>query len=410
MKIMMIKIYSLLGFFALFVFQVSRFFSPKINSAIREREEDFATLMVRIKNLDANKKNLWLHAASAGEYEQIKPVLDEIDRSRWNSLLTVFSPTIYKHAKKDNRADVVTYLPFDTRKNAHQFVRLISPEKWVISRHDLWPNHLIAAKKFGTKIAIINANLHENSMRFMLKSFHHNLFKNLDVVFTMNEKSAKRWAQLCNDEKVFVIGDTRFDQIVRRKRMFSGFAKMEKSNGIVFASLLKSDEPAVFPVVEKLLQNETKRLIVLVPHEPDKKTIQRYVNFLEKNKRSYSRWSDFQKDRCVLLVDIVGVLPDIYHYSKIAYIGGGFGAGVHSVIEPAVYENFIAFGPNFGILEEAVELVNLGFCQVVKTSESLLAFINESREKDRNADVLSFVNKRTGVSDKILEWINNENK
>ena len=101
-------------------------------------------------------------------------------------------------------------------------------------------------------------------------------------------------------------------------------------------------------------------------------------------------------------------MPDIYRHTNIAYVGGGFGAGVHSVIEPAVYENFIAFGPNFGILEEAIELVNLGFVQVVQTSESLLAFVNESRGKKRNMEVSSFVNEKTGAVDKILKWINND--
>lgn len=407
-KIMLLKIYSAFVFLALLGLRVLRLLSKKAKSMLRERKEDFASLLPRIQALDANKKKLWLHAASAGEYEQIKPILDKIDRSEWNTILTVFSSTIYRHAKNDHRADIVTYLPFDTKRNARKFVRLISTEKWVISRHDLWPYHLIAAKNFGTKTALINANLHRNSRRFLLTSFHKNLFKNIDAVFTMNSISAKRWAQFCDKEKIRVAGDTRFDQIVRRKQKFSGFAQLENSTSIVFASLLKSDEPIVFPVIRQLLKDRPKCLIVLVPHEPDKKSIRRYVKFLERSNATYSKWSRFQKDKQILLIDVVGVLPDIYRHTNIAYVGGGFGAGVHSVIEPAVYENFIAFGPNFGILEEAIELVNLGFVQVVQTSESLLAFVNESRGKKRNMEVSSFVNEKTGAVDKILKWINND--
>jgi len=401
-------LYSVLAKILYFLFPVFSWVSPKLSKMYMGRIVQNDEIKTRLRQLP-DKPRIWFHAASAGEYEQIRPILRRMNRSQYILIVSVFSSTIYDQIDDLDEFDLLVYLPFDLKKFARQFVELLHAKIWIISRHDLWFHHIREAKKYGTKIAIVNANLHAKSRRFWFPFATKKILNSIDAVMTMNSHVAVRWEKFCPPPKISIVGDTRFDQILDRKNAFLGFKNFHFSTAVIFGSLLPSDEPLVFESIQKIHQIQPDLKIIIVPHEPDEKTLQRYQKFFVQHQIEFSLWSDTSLKNCVI-IDKVGILADLYRYSRVAYIGGGFGAGVHSVIEPAIYKNHICFGENFVILEEAIELVNLKLAQVVNTAKELIDFIFKNINAGNNEDIMRYFMNKVGASQTIVDWVENDGR
>ena len=323
---------------------------------------------LKINLFAENKEIILFHAASAGEYEQLKPILKEIDRAKYFVIVTFFSPTIFEKENQTELVDAVCYHPFDLPWSAILFFIKLKPKKHIITRHDVWPFHIYFARFLGIQTILINANLYSNSKRFSfgLTSFNSWLFHQFDLILTGSENLKNTILSLAPKSNVKITGDSRFDQVIQRSRNTrKGLLPsiFENSLNIILGSMVDSDLPILSQTFDELgndFFNDDIRLII-VPHEVGDSDLIPLENLLREKGLSHQRITKFEEVNPpnILIVNKVGILADLYAYAKIAYIGAGFSTGVHSVIEPTVHKCVVVYGPRVDILDEAVEMTKM---------------------------------------------------
>ena len=348
---------------------------------LRSLESFYLFREVKQKIINNEKDVILFHAASNGELEQLKPIFREIDRSQYFLLLTISSPSL-KDTISEDMIDAYCYQAFDLPWNVYNFFSQIKPKKYIITRHDIWPNHIIISKILSIKLYLINANLPKASIRNypIFISLYKYLFSKFDLIYTMSKEMKSRLSTLINDSnKIKIYGDTRIDEIVYRKEESKDRLlpdSFNDSNNIIFGSIENKDVNIIFNAISNIDKNIK---YIFVPHEIDEKLILNIeLKLKELNIEScrYSNMDKMKNNINAIIIDRVGILAELYKYSKIAYIGCGFSKGVHNVIEPAIYGNLICFGPNYYILQEAEEMVESNLAFPVKSSKELLHILN----------------------------------
>jgi 3-deoxy-D-manno-octulosonic-acid transferase len=275
------------------------------------------------------------------------------------------------------------------------------------------------AKFLKIKIFFINANLYKqsNRLKFPFKNFNKLLFKQFDKILSPSKRISKNINELVNSNIVKTTGDSRFDQINQRmkKNKFIFFKNTtNQSKKIIMGSILKSDYKIIFNFLKTYFPNGDKSLmdkkikLIIVPHEVDRQSVSELQKKLKKISIISKLYSSEQNNNLPnsLIVDKIGILADLYKYADFVYIGGGFEAGVHSVIEPSIYGSIITYGPNINILDEAVEMTKKKIGFIVKNHLELINYFNfvNDEEKILNIKKLTknYVMKNTGASRKII--------
>ena len=369
-----------------------------VNYKIRSNHCSFFIQLFSIKktlNLGfaKNKKILLFHAASAGEYEQLKPILRIIDKKKHFVIQSFTSPTIYNlESKKSDLFDIACYHPYDFLWRSWLFLKVINPERYIVTRHDIWPGHITIASLLGIKTYYINANIHKNSIWFKkyFRTFTQRIFNQLSIIFVPSNAIKKNLLLIGISSSIIkVCDDTRFEQILYRSIHNIPKIRLPKyfldSDTIIFGSVDIYDEQVIFPAIAKLFPNGTKSLknvsksLIIVPHENDNNTIRRLGKELNNNNFHYILSSDIKDSssmhQSVILVNQIGILAELYKYSNTAYVGGGFKRGVHSVLEPAIYNCSLLCGPNIEMLDEAKTLLNNQCLHIIANSKALYQFL-----------------------------------
>ena len=394
---------------------LSVYIASFLNKKIRLRMNSYKFLLKDsiVKAKQTNKEILVFHAASNGELEQIKPIFRLIDRNKYFVMLTISSPSSYNHIPL-NQLDTFSYQAFDFPWTVYNFFKKIKPHKYIITRHDIWPNHLFFSKWFCKDVYLINANLPEKSKRLfpVIKSFYKYIFSFFTRIYTVSESMKTKLTNIIDDDKINVIGDTRLDQIeYRYENKKIKLPLFENSNNILFGSIDEYDIKLIFDYL-KIRKNNSR--LILVPHEPDEKLIVYIERKLKELSIDYVRFSNMtdnlnQDNLDAIIIDKVGILADAYQFSSISYIGCGFGKGVHNVMEPAIYGNLICFGPNYQILDEAIELVNEKLAIPINNSNELTNVLDLISEEDTleqyKNGLKKFINKKQNISNQILRDI-----
>jgi 3-deoxy-D-manno-octulosonic-acid transferase len=401
-----------------------------LNSKLKKRNKiERIQYLKALKNIKFNHKEIiWIHSASGGEFEQVVPMLENINRSKYFILLSFMSPTIFDIQKNTSLADAVIYHPLDFFWSAKKFINDFKPNYYILNRHDIWPNHIYFAHKNNVKIAIINFNIHLKSARFwwMFKPFNKTIFNKFNKIYTGTKRLKLSISHFINENKVTVTGDTRFNRVINRMKNNTKPLLPEKFNtskNIILGSIINSDFDVVFDGLFKKFPNGEEDLIeqnnglIITPHEVDRITISKIENKLTKNKIKYQLYSNINNlnkkfEESTIIVDTVGILADLYKYARISYIGAGFGAGVHNVLEPAVYGCAVSFGPNIYILDEAIEMVEQGFATTVSNTNEFHTFLellnNENKLNETKVKLKSFVKDNECDINSILDDILNE--
>jgi len=400
---------GLISICALFSFKIrNNFFHAR--STIR---------LARAKRVNCTKTVLLFHAASAGEFEQLKPILKKIDKEKYFIIQSFTSPTIFNKEKNTVFADVVCYQPFDFIWLSIFFFKYLNPDKYIITRHDLWPNHIITASHMGISCILINANIHNNSiwMHPLLNTLSKKIFNCFDLILVPSNTVKNILQKLDLKSQIKITGDSRFNQIVNRYNMNKNKNLLpnsfKKSTNLIFGSIDAKDEKCIFQAIKKIYPKgetdlKTKNTkIILVPHEIDIQTIKRLSENLKQNNFEYSFLTKLRADtdHGVLIVDKVGLLADLYKYGKVAYIGGGFSRGVHSVIEPAIYNACIGFGPNIEMSDEAKELLKNNFAKSIYDSKDMYDFLNLNYNNKQTLDLHNFIINKAKASEGMLKLI-----
>jgi 3-deoxy-D-manno-octulosonic-acid transferase len=408
-------LYSFGIFIAGFALKIVALFNTKIKLGVNGRTETFNNIKAHINDHD---KTLWFHCASLGEYEQGLPVFTALrkDYPTHKIVLSFFSPSGYQIRKKAPFADVVVYLPLDTKANAKRFLDLVHPELTVFVKYEIWPNFLNELKQRQLKAVLISAAFRENQSFFKWygKQTKSALFA-FDHIFTQN-KISKQLLKKIGYNNATVSGDTRFDRVFNQLQQDNTLDFISKFKGdnlcVVIGSSWPEDEKLIVDYINKEANKTTK--FIIAPHNI--KPIQ-----MEGIKRSIAKpcvlFSEMDSNTIsshqVLILDTIGLLTKVYNYADIAYIGGAMGkTGLHNTLEAAVFGVPIIIGNNHKNFPEAQAMIdNKGMLSISNKKEltqALDLFTNNKADRDayglRN---YNFIKKNKGAVIQILDFLRN---
>src|SRR5690606_40330372 len=345
-----------------FAISITAHFNPKANLWISGRKNWKNKMKQAISPDD---KVIWVHCSSLGEFEQGRPVMEKIKKEFPYHKLAVsfFSPSGYEVRKDYQGADYIFYLPLDTPKNAKDLIRILNPEILILVKYEYWYNLLSELSKQNIKVIVISAVIKESSLFFKSwASEFREIISKIDHFFVQDIDS-KNLLNAININAVTIAGDTRFDRVkeIRESHQALDFVNDFKGNSklIVVGSSWPDDEKILVEFINEHLPDDWK--VIFAPHNIIDKQIQNLANGLEKKVSILSKSkADEINTSQILIVDKIGVLTQIYAYSDLSYVGGGFTkTGVHNTLEPAVFGVPIIFGPNYSNYFEAIDLVDI---------------------------------------------------
>ena len=442
-------------FYALGV-RVAALFNRKVRLMWQGEREAYAKIEAGLKGGD---RVVWVHAASLGEFEQGRPLIEKIrrDNPEYKILLTFFSPSGYEVRKNYGGVDVIAYLPLDTPGNARRFVGLVKPEKVVFVKYEFWLNYLRELRRRGVDTYIISAIFRKEQVFF---KWYGGLFreglKAFKKLFVQNEESKELLKEI-GVENVVVAGDTRFDRVADVVSMAKKLDVVEAFVGMRNEELGMRSLPVLVvgsswgPDEELLARyiNERagKMKMIIAPHEVSEERIKELTeklsckwmlytnaqctmhnaqlsdniysqsNLEELNPsvlwtpplnqgRNVERHSDLGDVDC-LVVNTIGVLSSVYQYGQVAYIGGGFGVGIHNTLEAAAWGMPVVFGPNYNKFQEAKELIECGAARSISNYEECAKALDEFFEMNEEASKAAgeYVAKNTGATKLIHNCI-----
>jgi len=315
------------------------------------------------KKIDPKEKYIWVHCASLGEFEQGRPLIEKIKEENpknYKVLLTFFSPSGYEVRKNYQYADVVCYLPFDTLRNASDFVNIVNPQMAVFVKYEIW--YYILKKLNSEKIPtfLISGIFRKNQIFFKwYGKFYLKALSYFTHLFLQDDNSAEILKR-ANISNITVCGDTRADRVIGiasekySNQFLENFAKSKKT--IVCGSTWPADEKIICEFINKC--NDDYRFII-APHEIGENHLVTLENLISKKSIRLSECEKDVDNPAVVIVDSIGILSKLYRFGQIAFIGGGFGKGIHNILEAAVYEIPVIFGPNYKKFREACDLINI---------------------------------------------------
>lgn len=391
---------------------------------VRGQQATISNLKSEISNL---KSPIWFHAASVGEFEQARPLIERLRREQPQRkiVITFFSPSGYEARKNYAQVDGVYYLPFAMRRNAKRFISALQPFMAVFVKYEFWPAYIRELKKRGIPTYSISAIFRPNQYFFrwwgkaqlrVLKCFTH--------IYVQDEASHALLAKH-GIAQVSVAGDTRFDRVrdvMTANQQASGSTLQARltpvaqfvegcERVIVAGSTWPKDEVLLKQYLHNWADNGTK--LILVPHEIDDKHLHFIFNLFKGRFVRYTSIARHQSliagqpSPSVLVIDTMGLLSSIYRFGQVAYIGGGFGVGIHNTIEAAVYGVPVLFGPNYHHFREAEGLIDANAARSIKNYNELEAALNAALDNhaEIGARATAYVSSETGASEKIYQEI-----
>lgn len=366
------------------------------------------------QQVEKDARYIWFHAASLGEFEQGRPLIERI-RERYPEykiLLTFFSPSGYEVRKNYKGADIVCYLPFDKPRNVNKFLDIVHPCMVFFIKYEFWKNFLSELHKRRIPVYSVSSIFRKDQVFFKwYGGFYRDVLTNFDQLFVQNETS-KRFLAKIGIQKVSVVGDTRFDRVVeiREEAKDLPLVKLFKGDSLtmVAGSSWAPDEDLFI----EYFNNHPELKLIIAAHVIDENHL---VEIIGKLNRPYVRYSKATEQNVLkadcLIIDCFGLLSSIYRYGEIAYVGGGFGAGIHNILEAAVYGVPVIFGPRYQKFREATYLIESGGGFSILNYAELSALLTRlTKDKDflggsgKNAD--NYVKQNTGATEKILRKIN----
>ena len=401
-------------------------FNEKVRKMWRGEREAFRILREKV---DPEAKYVWFHAASLGEFEQGRPLMEQLrkEHPEYKILLTFFSPSGYEVRKNYQGADIITYLPLDTITNARRFLRTVRPVMAFFIKYEFWYNYLHILKHRHVPVYSVSSIFREDQIFFkwygrqygrVLHCFTH--------FFVQNEKS-KELLDKIGIKAVTVVGDTRFDRVLQIKEAAKQLPIVEEFLGVRNEEAKSVESPKVFvagsswppdeEIFIKYFNAHPEWKLIIAPHVIGEDHLQQIEKLLEG--RKVVRYTTAEKSLTshpssftssdVLIIDCFGLLSSIYHYGDVAYVGGGFGVGIHNLLEAAVWEVPVFFGPNNQKFQEAQGLKQSGGFEIsnyedfARQMDRFAADAEELKAQGQKAG--RFVESLSGATAKVMASI-----
>jgi len=393
---------------------LGQFFSKKLKLFVRGRKGVFETISTKIGDDD---QTIWIHCASLGEFEQGVPLMKAIRKElpQFKIVLSFFSPSGYEIKKNSPLADVVVYLPLDTKQNARQFINTVHPSLVLFVKYEFWPNYLFELKNRNIHTLLISGVFrkdqiffkpHGGFMRKALGCFDHYFVQDFD-----SEELLKK----LNIKNITVAGDTRFDRVSQQ---------IEQDNRLDFIEEFKQDSLCIvcgstWPEDEAVLLDSFNMAsehvkFIIAPHKIDEDKIQELQKKLRPKTILYSKKEGENLSQfSILIVDTIGLLTKIYSYADIAYVGGAMGnTGLHNILEPATFEVPILIGKNYDRFSEAKHLRRLAGLFAVtnknECSQIIKKLIEDNDYRTKTGMICGhYIKSNTGATQKTMDYILN---
>ncbi|TVZ16667.1 3-deoxy-D-manno-octulosonic acid transferase [Maribacter sp. MAR_2009_72] len=404
-------LYNLIGIIATGLLALAAPFSAKLALFVNGRKKSMALLR---NNIAKNDRTIWIHAASLGEFEQGLPIIEQLkkDFPLHKLVLSFFSPSGYEVKKNSNVADVICYIPLDTKHNASEFIKAVNPELAIFIKYEIWPNYLRMLNKQKIPTILVSALFKKEQIYFKkYGSFMRKALANFTHFFVQNTDS-KTLLNSIGHSNVSITGDTRFDRVMEILKRNNNLTFMDTfTKGkfcFVGGSTWPEDEELVTAYIN---QSQLPIKFIIAPHTVKASHIDSIKKAILKPTICYSELNNAQiQDYDVLIIDTIGLLTKIYSYADIAYVGGGFATGLHNTLEPAVFGIPVLIGPHYKGFIEAENLVAAKGVLPVHNFKDFKFNVDrffEDIDLRRNTGSINkkFIHQESGATDKIMATI-----
>jgi 3-deoxy-D-manno-octulosonic-acid transferase len=384
--------------------RIASLFNAKAKLFVSGRKNNFDLLR---KKIDPTQRPIWFHFASLGEFEQGRPVLEQLKLRYPNQKLVVtfFSPSGYEIRKNYPLADVF-YLPLDTAPNSKKFIALVNPRLAIFTKYEFWYHYFKTLHEQQIPLYLISGIFRPEQAFFKwYGGFYRNLLKYVTHFFVQNEQSAALLKSIGIDE-VSLSGDTRFDRVYENAQSLKQLpiiaAFCGNSNVFIAGSTWPADEELLVDLAKKYPEWK----FIVAPHEVDEGHINSIVKLFSSDGVRFSTLKEQTSNakHQTLIIDNIGMLSSLYQYGKVAYIGGGFGVGIHNTLEAAAFGLPVIFGPNYQKFQEAKDLIEIGAARSISNAselaESFEYFIGNEKAA---ADAAKYVASKKGATELILK-------
>lgn len=389
--------------------KIAALFNPKARAFKNGR----AKLWMQLKQLEnTSKDKILVHCASLGEFEQVRPLLERIKKQNPELFihLTFFSPSGYEVRKNYQHADLVTYLPLDTKSNAEKLLNKGKYRFIIFVKYEFWFNLLQSIENRNIPCFLVSGILWDSQQFFKwygkwfaqrLSSFSH---------FFVQNKTTASLLKTIDYTNVSISGDGRFDRVVELSKLPFQSAKLEKITYQKPVLVVGSAWQKEIELIKKLINQGSNLKVIIVPHVINQSEIKQVLKDFPKS-ISWSRLEkeDPKEEIQTIVIDRIGLLSKLYRYGTIAFVGGGFGSGVHNTLEAAVYGCPVIFGPNYERFQEINDLIEIGSGFSVNKYEELEHLINQKLTgkelKEASKKAASYVAKKAGASDSIYAYL-----
>lgn len=416
-------------------FQLAAAFHPKAKAWVNGRRQWRRAYQA---NFQKKGRVLWVHAASLGEFEQGRPIIEAFREQQpdWQIVLSFFSPSGYSIRKNYAAADFVCYLPADTRQNARDFIDLIGPDAVIFVKYEFWANYLFELQRRQTPTLLVSAIFRPKQPFFRwYGAFWRKMLNCFSHIFVQNQASADLLLRI-GTTNVTVAGDTRVDRVLELAEQVKASAnpnfskpisaepgrrakQMPNSNLknsehdlagsapiLIAGSTWPADEQLLLPLLQLPALEQLRWIIA--PHEPSEKHLAQLTAKISQPHIRYSEW-DGEQPAKILLIDSIGLLNSLYRYGWVAYIGGGFGKGIHNTLEPAAFGLPVVFGPGYHKFEEARQFVARGGAFPVENTAALAAVLqklqNPEAYQKAACAVQEYLEESRGATQQIIAYL-----
>jgi 3-deoxy-D-manno-octulosonic-acid transferase len=402
----MLALYNLGLKLYLFAIYIASFFSKKASLWLNGRNSQYVS---------KDAESIWFHFASLGEFEQGRPVLEQVRNLYPQKKITItfFSPSGYEIRKNTPLADAVYYLPLDTAKNAREFIDAIQPTIAIFTKYEYWYHFFNELHQREIPLYIVSGIFRPGQVFFKWYGGLHRKILSFVTTFFVQDEQSKQLLQQIGISKVTISGDTRFDRV---------WANAQQPKTIPFILEFKNGHKlfiagSTWPQDEELLATLVKAYphwkFIVAPHEIDEEKINKLISLLPENSAtSYSLLTAHHSplNTQTLIIDNIGMLSSLYQYGDIAYIGGGFGAGIHNTLEAAAFGLPVIFGPDYDRFKEAKDLISLnaGFTIDDETSlEQVTGSLIDNKQfyADTCQAARQYVKDHTGATKTIIDYL-----
>ncbi len=386
---------------------ITSLFSEKVRKMWRGERDAIRVLR---EKLDPNARYVWFHAASLGEFEQGRPLMEQLrqDHPEYKILLTFFSPSGYEVRKNYEGADIICYLPLDTITNARRFLRTIHPVMAFFIKYEFWYNYLHILKHRGIPVYSVSSIFRPGQIffRWYGRQYAH-VLKCFTRFYVQNEVS-KQLLSTIGVNDVQIVGDTRFDRVLQIKAAAKQLPVVKAFVGdspcFVAGSSWQPDEDIFIP----FFNAHPDWKVIIAPHVISEDHLQQILGKLQGKVVRYKQATEEQvRDAQTLIIDCFGLLSSIYQFADVTYVGGGFGVGIHNTLEAAVWDVPVIFGPNNERFQEAQGLKACGGGKEIQGADDFQRIMQEFLQspqtiKEAGSQSGAFVKQMTGATQKIL--------